>query len=120
MSNYYISKCCKKGATWIDGNEKGICLKCLKECELEAVIDNRFCCGGDYCEGDHNGFIKSFITTEVVNDVIDECVKEIDKMKSDISAYSDKENYPTSILRQQTGYNSALSSVIEKLNQLKK
>ncbi len=25
----------------------------------------RFCCGGDYCEGDHLGFIKSFISQEL-------------------------------------------------------
>lgn len=27
--------------------------------------EKRFCCGGDYCEGDHLGFIKSFIRTQI-------------------------------------------------------
>lgn len=25
----------------------------------------RFCCGGDFCDGDHLGFIKDFIRTEI-------------------------------------------------------
>ena len=28
--------------------------------------DKRFCCGGDYCEGDHLGFIKSFIRSTLL------------------------------------------------------
>lgn len=44
MSNYYISKCCKKVGKYISSGEKvayGQCTKCFKEGELEAVIDNR-------------------------------------------------------------------------------
>lgn len=32
-----------------------------KSTNYSEYTHERFCCGGDYCQGDHNGFIKSFI-----------------------------------------------------------
>ena len=55
---------------------------------FDKIVDNtdyteytpkRFCCGGDYCEGDHNGFIKNFISKELSSfkEKVREAIKQL-------------------------------------------
>ena len=37
----------------------------VKKTDFTEYTNRRFCCGGDYCQGDHNGWIKDFIQSEI-------------------------------------------------------
>lgn len=59
--------------------------KIQSKCKYDDYTDERFCCGGDYCTGDHNGFIKSFIRELLAKqreELVEECIKAMpDKAK---------------------------------------
>lgn len=81
----------------------------------------RFCCGGDYCYGDHNGFIKSYINSLIAR-------KEEEWMEEVKGSYIDMskgENIAASSVNGEAseiwvnGWNAAIEEII-KINETKK
>jgi hypothetical protein len=77
--------------------------------------DERFCCGGDYCEGDHDGFIKSFIA-QILEEEISNYQRDFEQKHIASAIKAEKDRIINGIIKIQEEYGLTYPPHMDKTN----